>query len=47
MKSAHQLYALTRQPVGYLINFGHQETLEWKRITLSEFIPFSPAISED
>jgi GxxExxY protein len=30
---------LTRQPVGYLINFGHKDTLEWKRITLSEYIP--------
>jgi GxxExxY protein len=30
---------LTRQPVGYLINFGHKETLEWKRIILSELIP--------
>ena len=30
---------ITRQPVGYLINFGHKETLEWKRFTLSEFIP--------
>lgn len=29
---------LTRQPVGYLINFGHKDTLEWKRIILSEFI---------
>jgi GxxExxY protein len=29
---------LTRQPVGYLINFCHKDTLEWKRITLSEFI---------
>ena len=29
---------ITRQPVGYLINFGHKGTLEWKRITLSEFI---------
>jgi GxxExxY protein len=37
-----QLYnylRITRQPVGYLINFGHKDTLEWKRITLSEFIP--------
>ena len=37
-----QLYnylRITRQPVGYLINFGHKGTLEWKRITLSEFIP--------
>jgi GxxExxY protein len=30
---------ITRQPVGYLINFGHKDTLEWKRFTLSEFIP--------
>lgn len=30
---------LTRQPVGYLINFGHRDTLEWKRIILSEYIP--------
>ena len=30
---------LTRQPVGYLINFGHKDTLEWKRIILSELIP--------
>lgn len=30
---------LTRQPVGYLVNFGHKETLEWKRLILSELIP--------
>ena len=30
---------ITRQPVGYLINFGHKDTLEWKRLILSEFIP--------
>lgn len=30
---------LTRQPVGYLLNFGHKDTLEWKRLILSEFIP--------
>jgi GxxExxY protein len=30
---------LTRQPVGYLINFGHKDALEWKRRILSEFIP--------
>ena len=30
---------ITSQPVGYLINFGHQETLEWKRFILSELIP--------
>ena len=30
---------LTRQPVGYLVNFGHKDALEWKRIILSEFIP--------
>jgi len=29
---------LTRQPVGYLVNFGHKDTLEWKRIILSEYI---------
>ena len=29
---------ITRQPVGYLINFGHKDVLEWKRIILSEFI---------
>lgn len=29
---------ITRQPVGYLINFGHKDTLEWKRIILSEYI---------
>ena len=30
---------ITKQPVGYLINFGHKDTLEWKRFTLSELIP--------
>ena len=30
---------LARQPIGYLINFGHENTLEWKRFILSEFIP--------
>ena len=37
-----QLYnymRISRQPVGYLINFGHHGTLEWKRLILSEFIP--------
>jgi GxxExxY protein len=29
---------ITRQPVGYLINFGHKDTLEWKRFILSEYI---------
>jgi GxxExxY protein len=32
---------ITRQPVGYLVNFGHKDTLEWKRLILSEFIPSS------
>jgi GxxExxY protein len=32
---------VTKQPVGYLINFGHKKTLEWKRFILSEFIPES------
>jgi GxxExxY protein len=30
---------LSRQPVGYLINFGHKDTLEWKRLIISDFIP--------
>jgi GxxExxY protein len=30
---------ITRRPVGYLINFGHKDTLEWKRFILSKFIP--------
>ena len=29
---------IARQPVGYLVNFGHRETLEWKRFILSELI---------
>jgi GxxExxY protein len=29
---------ITRQPVGYLINFGHKNTLEWKRFIFSEYI---------
>ena len=29
---------ITKQPVGYLINFGHKDALEWKRFILSEFI---------
>ena len=29
---------VSRQPVGYLINFGHKHTLEWKRFILSEFV---------
>jgi GxxExxY protein len=30
---------IARQPVGYLVNFGHKGTLEWKRFILSELIP--------
>ena len=30
---------IARRPVGYVINFGHKDTLEWKRFILSEFIP--------
>lgn len=30
---------ITRRPVGYLINFGHKDTLEWKRYILTEFLP--------
>ena len=29
---------ITRQPIGYLINFGPIGRLEWKRIILSEFL---------
>ena len=29
---------ITKQPVGYLINFGHKGALEWKRFILSELI---------
>lgn len=29
---------IARQPVGYLVNFDHKGTLEWKRFILSEFI---------
>ena len=29
---------IARQPVGYLVNFGHRGTLEWKRFILSELI---------
>ena len=38
---------ITRKPVGYLVNFGHKGTLEWKRFTLSEFITTSAEISAD
>ena len=27
---------IARQPVGYLINFGHKEELQWKRFILSD-----------
>jgi hypothetical protein len=29
---------IARQPVGYLVNFGHKGKLEWKRFILSEFV---------
>ena len=29
---------ITKQPVGYVINFGHKDTLEWKRFILSELV---------
>ena len=29
---------ITRQPIGYLINFGPIGKLEWKRFVLSEFL---------
>jgi hypothetical protein len=36
-----------KQPVGYLVNFGHKDTLEWKRFILSEFIQKLTFISAD
>ena len=30
---------LTKSTVGYLINFGTPESVEWKRYILSEYIP--------
>ena len=27
---------IARQPVGYLLNFGHQNELQWKRFILSD-----------
>lgn len=38
---------ISRQPVGYLINFGHKDTLEWKRFILSELIVDKKKISAD
>ena len=40
---------ITRQPVGYLINFGSKDLLEWLRFILSEFIQKQPlaVISEN
>ena len=29
---------IAQHPAGYLINFGHKGTLEWKRFIVSEFI---------
>jgi GxxExxY protein len=29
---------ITRQPVGYLVNFAPMQKLEWKRYVISEFI---------
>jgi GxxExxY protein len=29
---------IARQPVGYLINFAHRDTLQWKRFVVSEII---------
>ena len=29
---------IAQHPVGYLINFGHKGTLEWKRFIVSEFM---------
>jgi len=32
---------ITRSPVCYLLNFGHEGTLEWKPLILSQFNPAS------
>lgn len=29
---------ITRQPIGYLINFGPMGKLQWKRFVLSEYL---------
>lgn len=38
---------ITRSPVGYLVNFGHKDTLEWKRFIFSEYIAQSAPMSAD
>jgi len=39
MRHSSSIYLrITKQPVGYLINFGHKDTLGWKRFILSELI---------
>jgi len=30
---------ISRQPVGYLVNFGPMKKLEWKRYVISNFVP--------
>jgi GxxExxY protein len=37
---------IARQPVGYLVNFGHKDTLEWKRFILCEMINHSARSAE-
>jgi GxxExxY protein len=36
---------IAHRPVGYLINFGHQAGLQWKRLLLSQFIT-APSMPE-
>ncbi len=38
----YQFMRISQQPVGYLVNFGHKGTLEWKRFILSELIAQTP-----
>ena len=38
---------LARQPVGYLVNFGHKGTLEWKRFILSEYISLTERLAQN
>ncbi len=33
---------ISKSPVGYLINFGNKEKLEWKRLILSELVSAEP-----
>jgi GxxExxY protein len=38
---------ITHQPVGYLVNFGPIEKMEWKRFVISQFAKTRPATLAD